>query len=258
MNGKQYTTENYVKQMRSRCRVDQKAHASTCGNAQVGSPSTSSSTAVSRSGQAAALTIAEELKKKLQAYLAHKHRSDWRSGDPAEVMVHDVLALYGTERARDLAHPELVGFHMGPLLQFFGDMTCTEIGGTTCRAYTAAREAGTIGKRKVKRGTARRELETLAAALRYAHKERKLIFPIEVTFPDKAPRRERWLTRSEAAALLAGALGIVAVAYDVKTRNPVKWGRMFQPVYHVARFIYRALHRHAPRSDLAHALGCQF
>jgi integrase len=153
-----------------------------------------------------------------------------------------VLTLYASDRAPDLAHPELVGYHMVPLVEHFGGMTCAQVSGATCRQYTAGRVAGTIGRRKVKTGTARRELETLAAALRYSHKERKLLFPIEVTFPEKAPRRERWLTRSEAAALVAGALGIVAVAHDVKTREPVKWARMYQPVYHVARFILLALY----------------
>lgn len=148
-----------------------------------------------------------------------------------------MLGFYGEQRACELAHPELVGFHFIPLLQFFGDKMCSFIDGTSCRAYVAGRTSGRIGKKAVKQATARRELETLAAALRFAFKEKKLALPVPVTLPDKAPPRERWLTRSEVAALLAGALGIVPVAVDVGTRNPVKWGRMYKPAYHVARFI---------------------
>jgi integrase len=178
--------------------------------------------------------------RKLQEYLASKHRPDWRSGHPAEVMVADVLSLYGSQRAPKLVHPELVGFHLKPLVEFWGDKTCDDINGGTCAEYVEKRTSGKIG-RSVKSGTARRELETLSAALSYAHKQRKLLYPVAVTYPAKAPARVRWLTRSEAAALIAGALGFGAVAYDVKTRKPVEW-RRFQPAYHVARFILIALY----------------
>jgi integrase len=178
--------------------------------------------------------------RKLQEYLARKYRPSWRSGDPVEVMICDVLSLYGSERAPNLAHPELVGFHLRPLVGFFGDMTCNDITGTACNAYVEARTEDRLG-RKVAMSTARRELETLSAALKYAHKQRKVNFPIAVTYPAKAPARERWLTRSEAAALVGGALGFGAIAYDIRTRKPVKWGR-FQPAYHVARFILIALY----------------
>lgn len=178
----------------------------------------------------------------LQGYLAEKHRPDWRRGDPSEVTIADVLAFYGEHRAPELAHPELVGFHIANLLEFFGGKMCVFVDGTSCRAYVAARGKGKIGKRPVTVGTARRELETLQSALNFAHKEKKLLFPVPVTLPAKSPARERWLTRSEAAMLLAGALGIVATAYDVKSRQPVKWGRMYRPSYHVARFILIGLY----------------
>jgi integrase len=101
--------------------------------------------------------------------------------------------------------------------------------------------AGEIG-RAVKSATARRELVTLSAALNFAYVERKLSQPVPVSFPEDSPRRTRWLTRREAAALLAGALGITATAFDIKTKSPTKWGRLFQPSYHVARFILIGLY----------------
>lgn len=178
----------------------------------------------------------------LQNYLAEKHRPDWRRGEPHEVTIADVLAFYGQHRAPDLAHPELVGFHIAHLLEFFGSKMCSFVDGTACRAYRDARVKGRIGRRAVTVGTARRELETMQAALNFAHKEKKLLFHVPVTLPEKAAPRERWLTRSEAARLVAGALGIVATAYDVESREPVKWGRMFKPVYHVARFMLIGLY----------------
>lgn len=159
-----------------------------------------------------------------------------------------MLAHYAEEHVPDLAHPELVGYHMVPLLEYFGEKTCDFIDRAACRGYWRGRMAGKIGRRKVTEGTARRELETLQAALNFAHADKKLIFPIVVTKPEKAPRRERWLTRTEAALLVAGALGIVPIAYDIDTREPVKMGRMFKPVYHVARFILIGLYT-ATRHD---------
>ncbi|WP_229175802.1 site-specific integrase [Bradyrhizobium ivorense] len=152
-----------------------------------------------------------------------------------------MLAFYGKEKAPSLDHPELVGYHMTPLLKFFGAMTCWDISGEACRSYAAKRMAGELG-RAVKSGTARRELVTLNAALQFAYTERKLSQPVPLTYPEAAPRRTRWLTRSEAAALLAGALGITVLAYDIKSRKPVKWGRLQQPSYHVARFILIGLY----------------
>jgi len=155
--------------------------------------------------------------------------------------VADVLALYGKHYAPTLEHPELVGYHLTPLLKHFGSMTCWEVNVETCSSYAARRMAGEIG-RAVKSGTARRELGTLSAALQFAYKERKLSQPIPVSYPPAGAPRTRWLTRKEAAALVAGALGITATAYDMKSRQPAKWGRVFQPSYHVARFILIGLY----------------
>jgi integrase len=101
--------------------------------------------------------------------------------------------------------------------------------------------AGLKGRRAVKQGTARRELETLGSALTYAYKARKISKPVFVHLPEKAPRRERWLTRSEAARLVAGALGFSPVEFDAAGR-PTKWKREGAPSYHVARFILIALY----------------
>jgi len=118
---------------------------------------------------------------------------------------------------------------------------CWQISGETCREYSALRMAGKLG-RSVASGTARRELETLNAAVQFAFTERKLSQPVPITYPAKAEPRTRWLNRSEAAALIGGALGITATAYDIKSRKPIKWGRIAQPSYHVARFILVGLY----------------
>jgi integrase len=183
----------------------------------------------------------EQAEKALAEYLAKKHQPSFMSGEPAGVPIADVLNFYATERGPELAHPELVAYHMNPLLDFFGDKSCDWISSSSCRDYVKARTAGKLG-RKVVNGTARRELETLNAALNFAYREKKLRFPIPLTFPQKAPSRQRWLTRSEAAALLAGALGFAVVACDIGTRQPILWRRVAKPHYHLARFILVGLY----------------
>ena len=183
----------------------------------------------------------ERAERALADYIRRKHMPNWQNTHPAEIAVADVLAYYGANRAPRLAHPELVGYHMGPLLKHFGQSTCWDINAETCRRYVERRMAGEIG-RKVKSGTARRELVTLSAALSFAYDDRKLSQPVSVCLPQESEPRNRWLTKDEAAALIAGSLGITATAVDIKSRKPVKWGRMFQPSYHVARFILIGLY----------------
>ena len=126
---------------------------------------------------------------------------------------------------------------MIPLLDFFGSNPCSFINGASCRAYVQARRSGEIGARKASNGTARRELETLSAALNFAFREGKLRYPIPVVLPKKSPARQRWLTRSELAALLLAALGYKATIFDLETGCPLKWRRSARPLYHLARFI---------------------
>jgi integrase len=183
----------------------------------------------------------ERAEKALSAYIARKHKPDWQNTHPAEIAVADVLAYYGTNRAQKLIHPELVGYHMMPLLKHFGGSTCWDVNSETCRTYTELRMAGKLG-RVVKESTVRRELVTLSAALTFAFEERKLSQPVPVPLPREGEARRRWLECREAAALIAGALGITVTACDVKSRQPVKWGRLFQPSYHVARFILIGLY----------------
>ncbi len=182
-----------------------------------------------------------EAEKALADYISRKHRPDFRDGNPAHVLIDDVLTLYSSDRAPHVASPESIGFHMMPLLGFFSGRSASWISGASCRRYVEERTAGRLG-RVVAVGTARRELETLSAALGYAFRERQIDRPVPVTFPPKAPARQRWLTRSEAARLLAGALGWCATACDVKTGALTGWRRVGPRNYHVARFILIALY----------------
>lgn len=116
----------------------------------------------------------------------------------AQASIADVLAIYAEEHAAEhTASPETVYYAIKALLGWWGDRTCDYVKPETCKAYVKARAA-----QRIAASTAGRELTVLRAALGYAHKNGKLVDKPFVELPPRPPGRDRWLTRSEAAALL--------------------------------------------------------
>jgi integrase len=119
------------------------------------------------------------------------------------------------------------------LAEFFGDRLVSEVTPELCTTYVDWRCAQTDKRAtvnigcKIKPTTARRELVTLSAALNWCFRNKRLDRPVVVTLPKVAERRERYLTRSEIAALLWAALGFNSDG----TRNKFRINR------HLARFI---------------------
>lgn len=99
------------------------------------------------------------------------------------------------EHAPTTAAPHLIAEHIEGLTGFWAERKVSSIKGSTCRQFAATRKAS----------MARRQLETLRAAVNYFHKEYGLDPVPAFTMPQKARSRERWLTRQEAAALLRAA-----------------------------------------------------
>ncbi len=116
--------------------------------------------------------------------------------------------------------------------------------GATCRAYVEyrTRQAWRSARpektgrtpRNVSRAAARRELEDLRAAINHHRREGLCSEIVSVVLPEKAPGRERWLTRSEAARLLWAAWRAKQIIGGRDTQRPV--GR------HIARFILVGLY----------------
>lgn len=96
------------------------------------------------------------------------------------------------EHAPGTAKPKLIAEHVEGLADFWAERKVSSIKGATCRAFAATKRPS----------MARRELETLRAAVNYFHKEYGLDPVPAFTLPQKHRARERWLTRDEAAALL--------------------------------------------------------
>jgi integrase len=173
--------------------------------------------------------------KGLAAYLAEKFRPVANERHLDRLPVVEVLTAYGREHAAHLKGAQTQGYGIAALLTYWGDKMLSDVRGSTCRAYAAARASS------VAPGTIRRELSVLSAAINHWHREHGPLTAVPVvTMPEKPPPRERWLTRQEAAMLLAGALGWYREFWcDVATRQEhSRWRRShFAISRHAARFI---------------------
>lgn len=114
-----------------------------------------------------------------------------------DIPLATVMMVYLEKRAPDTNSHHLIHDHIRFLNDYWGGKNMSDINGDSCRAYAAFRTT---------RSMARRELETLRAAVNYYHKEYgvKDALPA-ITLPPKEQSRQRFLTRSEAARFLWAA-----------------------------------------------------
>lgn len=205
-------------------------------------------------------------RKAFEDHLGKTSKPQFGDGDPSRVLVASVLMLYGQDKIPKLARPEEAAQRFERLNEFFGNRYVIEISPTLCAAYTRWRTHGGAPsddepprrKRAIAGPSVRRELADLQSALGHAFRSRKLLVPIPVELPPAARPRDTWLTRSEAARLLLGALGWQSVpACDLKTRKEiwVIWERHRDQInWHTARFIILGL-RTGTRHDAICSLG---
>lgn len=146
--------------------------------------------------------------KALAAYLTNKHAAGISVGtrDPSQVLLDDVLTKYvrdvvtppptGKRTKKGHARPHETVQRVRALKAFWTGRRLSAVTGDTCRAYAEQRESD---------GAARRELEELRAAINHHRREGLHDKIVSVVLPEKGDRRERWLTRREAATLILGA-----------------------------------------------------
>jgi integrase len=138
-----------------------------------------------------------ENEKALAAYIANKHQPAREYGRKSdEVLIADVINVYLNEVAPRHATPAETAARLDKILDFFGEKTLAAVNGKLCRDYVASRPT---------EAAARRQLEDLRAAIRYYRREGYTTAAPMIPLPDKPAARERWLTRSEAAALIWAA-----------------------------------------------------
>ncbi len=142
------------------------------------------------------------------------HIRDRTSGprDPSAILVTDVLDDYAKERAPRTAAPWRIAAAIKQLVPFWQGCTVADVTEETCQAFARSRGRSN--------GTIRRELGVLRAAIYRARNRGRLTRIVVVSLPERPPSRDRWLTRSEAARLVAGALGFTFVkCSDLRTRQ---------------------------------------
>lgn len=117
-----------------------------------------------------------------------------------EILISDVLDLYGTHHGQDVAAPDRIGYAIDRLLGFWQSNAVSHVKGPTCRAYHATRLKNGVGD-----GTVRRELGVLSAAINWCAAEGYLVDPPRVWRPAPTPAKDRWLTREEVARVIRAA-----------------------------------------------------
>ena len=134
----------------------------------------------------------------LAAFIQDRQSSK-RSGprDPGEFSVSEALTLYGEEHAPTKADPLRIAYAIQALVPYWSGMMVSDITQGTCKGY--------VRHRNKQPGTVRRELAALQAAVNYSKDEGKITWAPTVHLPTKPEGKDRWLTRSEAAALLNAA-----------------------------------------------------
>lgn len=135
----------------------------------------------------------EWAEKLLADYIGEKYKPE-PSGSP---LIADVLNVYLKEHVPHTKASKNALYNINSLAGYFGGLQLSDITAKRCRDY--ARQRSNAG--------ARRDLETLRAAIRFWHREYGPLASVPiVTLPPKAEPRDRWLTRDEARRLRRAAM----------------------------------------------------
>ena len=153
--------------------------------------------------------------------------------EPTEILVTEVLSNYLQHLEAAAKDCERAAYASMPLAEFFVGKTLAEVP-TLCPSY--------LKWRKVSASTVRRDLGVLQSAIKHSYQSQLITRTVVVSRPPESPPRERWLSRSEAARLLAAALGFQPTAFDITSRLPLAWRRVCRPQYHLCLFLLVGLY----------------
>lgn len=132
----------------------------------------------------------------LGKYLSEKHQPARGERRLCDVQIADVLTIYARDVVPSQANQRAALGRVERLGLWWVDRTLADVNGRSCRAYADSRPS---------LGGARRDLQDLAAAIGHHHAEGYHREVVKVVLPPAGKRRERWLTRSEIAALVWAA-----------------------------------------------------
>lgn len=135
----------------------------------------------------------EWAEKLLANYIGEKYKPE-PSSSP---LIADVLNVYLKEHVPQTKAKKNAVYNVGSLAGAFGHLPLSGITSRLCRDYARQRTSA----------AARRDLETLRAAIRYWHREYGPLASVPiVTLPEKPQPRSRWLDRAEARRLRKAAM----------------------------------------------------
>jgi integrase len=192
--------------------------------------------------------------KALAAYIAAKYAPSKRKNQTAaEVLVTDVLALWGSKVVPGLATAEKTGQRLIQLGEWWEGRTLDDVNGQTVGEYVEWRTAQAwksakpkvtgVKARKVTPQGARRELEDMRAAINWHRGQGLTREVVEVPLPKRGKAREVHYERHEAARLLWQTYR----ARETMTLwRPHQVGKQVEtakrPQRHIARFILVGLY----------------
>lgn len=137
----------------------------------------------------------------LARYLADSHMPPSDARHPSDLLVVELIAVYKRDKQTEVVRGDMLTYSIPKLVEFWDEDTLGDVKKSRCNEYVKWRCAQGVSDQ-----TARRDLETLRAAINHYH---ETYGPLEavpfVTMPTKSEPRQRWLTRNEAARLLRAA-----------------------------------------------------
>ena len=174
-----------------------------------------------------------EAEQALAEYIANKYQPERNRRDIEEIDCADVLSIYLSDVGEPSDQFEIVA-RIGRLNEFWGGKMLSAVNAHACAGYV---------KHRGSKGGARRDLETLRAAINHHAKEGFHRGVVRVSLPAKGVPRDRWLTRGEAAALIWHCW---RYREQQKVHVGSAKGRLLstdrRPLRHVARFILIGLY----------------
>lgn len=106
----------------------------------------------------------QKAERKLAQYIAEKYEPPTQERQLAKLRIPDLINIYLTERTPHVARPDFLLNTATPILDWWGHKKLTDVRAKTCQDYVTWR-----CKQGVSDQTARHDLKTLRAAIRYYH-----------------------------------------------------------------------------------------
>ena len=202
---------------------------------------------------------------RLAQYITSRHKPPRRELDIEHIDIADVLSIYDADVRDKQANQRVFDASVERLAQWWGGKMLSAVNGESCRAYVESRKDDyqrrhrqSKSKRPARanggQGGARRDLETLRAAINHHAKEGLHRGIVRVALPQAGDAKDRWLTRGEAARLLWVCW---RTREEQRRHRGVDTGKVIvtdkRPLRHLARFILLGLYTGTRAAAIASA-----